>query len=153
MGRGPRAEAVPDLARGLRALRLREGLSQEDLAARVRAAGDGLSRTYYQQIESGRRNPSPDLRRAILRALDADDDALRGAIAQAPPPTLAARGPVVRAAPASDPAAPAPETAGKAEATETLRELRDVARTLDADDVRLLVEHARFLAARASPGA
>ena len=147
MGRGPRSEPVPELARGLRALRLRAGLSQDELAARVRAAGGGLSRAYYQQIESGRRHPSPDMRRAILATLGADDGALRAAIADAPP-TLRAPGPLARAAPAAG--APPPGADRRAATAEPLRALRDIARTLDADDLHVLVEHARFLAARAA---
>ncbi|MEQ9114056.1 MAG: helix-turn-helix transcriptional regulator, partial [Miltoncostaeaceae bacterium] len=99
MGRGPASEAVPHLARALRALRLRAGLSQEQVAEGVRAGGEGLSRTYYQQIESGRRYPSPDLRAAILAVLGASDaDLPAAAAAPAPPrpaPATRAAGPVV----------------------------------------------------------
>lgn len=136
MGRGPASEPIPHLARALRALRLRAGLSQEQVSERVRAAGEGLSRTYYQQIESGRRHPSPAVRAAILAVLGATDaDLAPAATAPVPPrpvPRARVTGPVVRASPEAGP----------------LTELRDIARGLDPADLRLLVDIARAIALR-----
>lgn len=149
MGRGPASEPIPHLARALRALRLRAGLSQEQVSERVRAGGEGLSRTYYQQIESGRRHPSPDVRAAILAVLGATDEDLPGA-ARAPVPARGAprvrtSGPVVHAAAA--PAGPRQGPPGD------LAELRDIARGLHPDDLGLLVDIARTLARRRAAGA
>jgi transcriptional regulator with XRE-family HTH domain len=146
MGRGPRGEAVAGLAHGLRALRLRAGLSQEELAARVRAGGAGLSRTYYQQIESGRRFPSPRLRAAILAAMGADDAALCAASGPAPAPPTRFSAPVGRAAPAPPvDRVPPPRSTGERD----LDDLLAAARALGPQDRRLLRDLARRLRAGA----
>lgn len=73
MGRGPQAEAIPDLAHALRHLRERAGLSARAVSERARASGRPVSAVYYRQIEAGRRFPSPPARAAILDALGSSD--------------------------------------------------------------------------------
>lgn len=73
MGRGPQAEAIPDLAHALRHLRERAGLSARAVSERAQAAGRPVSAVYYRQIEAGRRFPSPPARAAILDALGSSE--------------------------------------------------------------------------------
>lgn len=84
MGRGPQAEAIPDLARALRHLRERAGLSARGLSDRVAERGGSVSAVYYRQIEAGRRFPSPPARTAILEALDSSDVELANLLRERP---------------------------------------------------------------------
>lgn len=84
MGRGPAAEEIPGLAHALRHLRERAGLTQREVAERVTASGGRLSAVYYQQLESGRRFPSPRMRARLLAALGADETTLSRLLAERP---------------------------------------------------------------------
>lgn len=76
MGRGPQAERIPDMSHALAHLRRQASITQAGVVERVRANGGKLSVVYYQQIEAGKRFPSPPLRERILAALGADDTQL-----------------------------------------------------------------------------
>lgn len=58
-------EAVALLAKNVRALRKRRGLSQEELAFRA-----GMKRTYLSDLERGTRNPSVRALGRLAEALD-----------------------------------------------------------------------------------
>lgn len=84
MGRGPQAERIPHMSQALRHLRTRAGLTQAGVAEQVRAGGGRLSAVYYQQLETGKRFPSPPLRATILAALSSDGAELTALLAQRP---------------------------------------------------------------------
>jgi transcriptional regulator with XRE-family HTH domain len=69
------------LGRALRALRDQAGITQEELAARLR-----MDATYISRIERGRRGVQWLTVQRFLRALDADLHQLADAIGQKRPP-------------------------------------------------------------------
>jgi transcriptional regulator with XRE-family HTH domain len=80
MGRGRHVErAEPELALALRWLRHRAHLTQAAVAQSA-----GLSRSYYEQLEAGRRHPGPEARAALLAALRADEAELSALLVHRP---------------------------------------------------------------------
>lgn len=154
------------LAVALRWLRHRRRLTQAELRARVQEAGGEISVIYIQQLEAGRKRPSPQMLDRILRALEADRDQLRevlaGEAAEAAAPPVrgegwrpSARDPLADsswsgevllasaapgAAPAAAPADPALEA--------LTNELRDLAAGMSPTTRHELLLAARRLAAR-----
>jgi transcriptional regulator with XRE-family HTH domain len=61
----------PELGRRLRQERLRRGLSQSDLA------GDGVSASYVSLVESGKREPTPQVIEKLAERLAVDPELLR----------------------------------------------------------------------------
>jgi transcriptional regulator with XRE-family HTH domain len=79
MGQKPHATERPlELKFALRWLRHRLRLTQSEVAEGVRNQGGAVSLRHYQELEAGKKYPSPELRTQILRALGSDDDELHG---------------------------------------------------------------------------
>ena len=77
MGQKPHARDRPaELRYALRWLRHRLRLTQGEVAEAVHNQGGAVSLRHYQEVEAGKKHPSPDLRTQILRALGSDDDEL-----------------------------------------------------------------------------
>lgn len=62
----------PEIGAALRWLRLRAGLQQGQLAARMHERGPGISTTWLSQVENGHRRPSWSLVSRVLAELGAD---------------------------------------------------------------------------------
>jgi transcriptional regulator with XRE-family HTH domain len=85
MGRNPHAtERPPELKLALRWLRHRLRLTQGEVAEAVSAQGGALSLRHYQDLENGRKFPSPVLQAQILRALGSDQLELKELLAARP---------------------------------------------------------------------
>lgn len=72
------------LGHALRYLRHERHLTQDDVVARVEAAGGSISKIYYSLLERGRNEPSGSMRIMILRALGSSEDELLGLLAARP---------------------------------------------------------------------
>lgn len=85
MGQKPHARDRPlELRYALRWLRHRLRLTQGEVAEAVRNQGGAVSLRHYQEVEAGKKHPSPELRTQILRALGSDDDELHGLLQTRP---------------------------------------------------------------------
>jgi hypothetical protein len=85
VGRKPHATDRPsELHLVLRWLRHRLRLTQGEVAQTVRDQGGALSLRHYQDVESGQKHPSPELRTQILRALGSDEGELSGLLTSQP---------------------------------------------------------------------
>ena len=60
----------------IRSLRMRQGLSQEQLAAKAQLLGCDLTRSALAKIECGQRSIYPDELKTLKQALDVPYDAL-----------------------------------------------------------------------------
>ncbi len=145
------------LAVALRWLRHRRRLTQPALREAVTAAGGSISLIYIQQLEAGRKRPSPRMLDLLLAALGSDRDELRTVLADttdAPTPARDRGWRPSRRDPLASPAgaawsdevlvthamAPAPEP--------PLAELARLAEDLDPESLDDLLRTARRLAGR-----
>lgn len=62
-----RTTARERIARNLQSLRLKKGLTQDQVAATA-----GISQTFFSQVETGKRNVSVDTLQSIADVLDVD---------------------------------------------------------------------------------
>ncbi len=65
-----------EIGKTIRSLRMRQGLSQEQLAAKAQLLGCDLTRSALAKIECGQRSIYPDELKALKQALDVPYDAL-----------------------------------------------------------------------------
>ncbi|HWH13449.1 MAG TPA: helix-turn-helix transcriptional regulator [Miltoncostaeaceae bacterium] len=156
--------ADPGLARALRWLRHRRRMTQGRLREAVEAAGGRISVIHIQQLEAGRRRPSPEMLDRLLAALASDRDELGAVLAEtaaAPAPERSSgwrprRRDSDGGATWSDAVEPAGPSASSTERVlaavpdhdPELRELLRIYRRLRAGDRRALLARARELADR-----
>jgi transcriptional regulator with XRE-family HTH domain len=159
----------PSLAVALRWLRHRRRMTQGGLREAVAAAGGRISLIYIQQLEAGRRRPSPAMLERLLGALASDREELARLLEEAAGVAAPARthgwrpsrrDPVdpsaaggiwsdeVRAASADGPSASNAVEDRTLPGDQVLVELTELAAGLDASGRRELLRAARRLAAR-----